>query len=150
MKIRPILFRILILTLLALPGCASAESAPEVTPQTSGDGLTITVAELADEQSAERIDYRGDCPVSFQFEGVIFSQGTGDLTYQLRADSNDPNYEFDLPDPQTVDNPTDGEHELQVIDSLEISTSVDGWVYVYVSEPMEFSSNNVDLVVVCE
>ncbi|MBN2499706.1 MAG: hypothetical protein JXB38_03000 [Anaerolineales bacterium] len=151
MKSRPILFCILILTLLALLGCAPpAESTPEVTPQTNGDGLTITAVELADEAGAERIDYRGNCPISFQFDGTIHSQGAGDFSYQLRADSNDPDYEFALPNPQTVDNPTDGEYELQVIDSLEISASVDGWVYLYVSDPMEYSSNNVDLVVVCE
>ena len=152
MKTRPIHFLILILTLSTLLGCAPAESAPEpaITAQSVEEGLTITAAELADDQGAERIDYRGNCPVSFQFEGAIYSQGAGDFTYQLRADSNDPEYEFMLPDPQKVTNPTGGKHELQVIDALEISASVDGWVYLYVSEPVEYSSNNVDLVVVCE
>ncbi len=164
MKTRLTLFCILTLTLLALLGCAPAENipeptptlappveiTPEVTPPASGDGLAITAVELAGEAGVERIDYRGNCPVSFQFEGTVYSQGAGEFTYQLRADSNDPNFEFVLPDSQTVNNPTADEHELQVIDSLEIDASVDGWVYLYISEPMEFSSNNVDLVVVCE
>ena len=164
MKTRFMLFCVLLLTVLALPGCASPEnmpaptpttvspvaSTPEVTPPTNGTGLTITAIELVNVDGAERIDYRGHCPVSFRFDGTVYSQGAGQFTYQLRADSNDPNFEFALPDPQTVDNPTPGEHELQVTDSLEIDAAVDGWVYLYVSEPIEFSSNNVDLVVVCE
>ena len=158
MKKHPALLFILTATMLAMMGCTSTENTPEPQPQTnpsatpaSAEGsLVITATELKAAMDAERIEYIGDCPVSLEFEGVINTQGKGDFSYQFRADANDPDYEFILPDAETINNPTEGEHQLQVTYSLEISESVDGWAFLYIFEPMEFSSNNIDLSINCQ
>ncbi len=108
--------------------------------------LTATAATL----SVDKTSYSGSCPVTLKLSGTITTTGTGALTYQLEAGSSTPGFTFTLPGALIENLTTGGSHTLPVSYFLDISSSVTGWVRLYVSAPNTLRSTQVDFTITCK
>ncbi len=116
-----------------------------LTPPSPGT-LTATDATL----SVDQPSYTGACPVTMNLTGTITTSGTGILTYQLEAGSSTSGFTFDLPGALTQMYSLDGSRTLPVTYSLNISSSVTGWVDLYISAPNTLRSALVDFTITCQ
>jgi hypothetical protein len=115
------------------------------TPSTPGS-MTASAATL----SVDNTSYSGSCPVTLNFSGTITTTGTGALTYQLEAGSSTAGFTFTLPGAQTENYTSGGSHTLPVSYFLDISSSVTGWVRLYISAPNTLRSTQVDFTITCK
>jgi hypothetical protein len=121
-----------------------ATGGPTATPISSWSKVTEATLDV------DQASYSGECPVRITFSGTIFSQGSGSYVYQLLAGTNTPGFEFFLPGSLTSLFMTGGTNRLDVSFSLDIEDSVDGWAYIYISQPNVFQSNTVNFSVDCD
>lgn len=130
----------------ATPGgpTATLDSTSRVTntPEPSGlTGVNITV---------DSADYTGECPHTFTFDINFTLNGPATFRFQLEADAEDPNYTFDLPDPETVSSTQSGAHTETRTYELTLRTSVSGQAFVHILEPDDELSDPVSFNLTCQ
>jgi hypothetical protein len=100
--------------------------------------------------SVDKTSYSGSCPVTLNLSGTITTTGTGALAYQLEAGSSTPGFTFTLPGALTENYTSGGSHTLPVSYFLDISSSINGWVRLYISAPNTLRSTQVDFTITCK
>ena len=122
------------------------EGTEGATPTPGGNGSTVTSATL----SIDNPSYKGSCPVTLNFSGVINSQGPGAFEYKFIAGASTPGFEFSLPGPQKANFTSEGDHQFDVNFFLVIESSVNGWARIAIISPNEKQSNTVSFSVTCK
>jgi hypothetical protein len=118
------------------PGAGGATAQP--------GSLRVTAVTLAVSQPAG-----GGCPQTFQFNGVITSEGAGSVTYQLEAAAQQAGFTFSLPDPITASFTTAGPRAYAVTYNLEFRDTVSGQAWLHVLTPNDVSSERVSFNLTC-
>jgi hypothetical protein len=137
-------FYVLINVSSSIPGTAIQTT---TTPASTTPGsMTATAATL----SVDQTTYSGACPVTINLSGTITSSGIGTLVYGLEAGSSTPGFTFTLPGAQTEVYTSGGSHSLPVSYFLNISSSVSGWVRLFISVPNTLRSTQVDFTITCK
>lgn len=113
------------------------------TPTNGGGGDVITDLSMA----VDAASYSGTCPHMFTFSATFTILEAATLTYGLEAGSDTPGFEFNLPEPQTVAF-TAGPYTLSF--PLEFDASVEGWVRLHITSPVDETSNRVQFALTCE
>ncbi len=120
---------------------------PNATTAPGGSGSVLVTGTSL---SADQTTYSGSCPVTINLTGAIIVEGSGSFAYQLEAEATTSGFTFNLPAAQSSSYSTAGSHTLNLSYSLTISSSVQGWVKLYVSSPNTLRSNQVDLAITCQ
>jgi len=102
------------------------------TPDVFWGNLKVMDVDLA----APLADYEGSCPMTLDLAGLIQTDGVGAFTYALEAESETPNFQFILPPEVIASNSTWGLQRLDVTFSLDIASSVEGWIHLHVVSRM--------------
>jgi hypothetical protein len=97
--------------------------------------------------SVEPASFTGACPYTFNFTGRFTLSQAATVTYKLEAGSNTPGFVFNLPPPQTVNYPA-GNQVLSY--NLEFTQSVDGWIRLHITAPVDVTSNQANFVLTCQ
>ena len=122
---------------------SGATAEPSSTP-TGGSGGDV-VTDLSMDVDNKR--FTGACPHSFTFSASFTVLEAATLTYGLEAGSDTPGFEFVLPAPQTAAF-SPGTFTLSF--PLEFNASVDGWVRLHITSPVDVASNKVQFVLTCQ
>jgi hypothetical protein len=117
------------------------ETAPTATPGGGGGGAVTNVSLTVDDASPE------DCPHIFNFTASFTLSSAATVTYRLDAGSDTPGFIFDLPGEATQSFDA-GTHSLAF--SLNITSTVEGWVQFHITAPTEVVSDQVGIALTCE
>lgn len=113
------------------------------TPTSSDSGSIITDLSFAVGESS----YTGPCPHTLIFTASFTVLQDTTITYQLVGGSNTAGFEFDLPDAFTS-NFSVGTYSQGF--QVDISDSVDGWMRLHITQPVDLTSNQVEFILTCE
>lgn len=105
-------------------------------------GLTISNATMVVDTAV----YSGTCPHTLTFTAQFTASGSGQVTYQLKAESTTPGFTFNLPAATTM-NVVAGNYILPF--SLEMQSSVVGWVALQITAPMAVTSPQANFSLTC-
>jgi hypothetical protein len=95
----------------------------------------------------EPASFSGACPSTFTFTGRFNLNQAATVTYRFEAGSNTPGFTFSLPPEQSVAYPS-GNQVISV--PLTFSGSVDGWVRLHITAPVDVTSNQASFVLTCQ
>lgn len=113
------------------------------TATSEGSGSVISDLAFAVGESS----YTGPCPHTLIFTASFTVLQDTTITYVLEGGSNTPGFEFNLPGPFTS-NFSAGTYSQGF--QVEISDSVDGWMRLHISQPLDLTSNQVSFNLTCE
>lgn len=122
-------------------GSPTDEGGTTQTPAPGGSGEVSDVSLEVDDASAS------GCPHTFALTGSLTLSQAANVTYQLEAESDDPGFELDLPEPVTA-NLAAGVHQFSY--TLDISDAFSGWAQFHVTSPEDVLSDPVSLTVECD
>ena len=122
-------------------GGATAE--PSATPKSGGGEDVITDLSMAVDSSS----FSGSCPHMFTFSATFTVLKTATLTYGLEAGADNPNFDFNLPGAQSASF-APGTYTLSF--PLEFADSVDGWVRLHITSPVDVTSEKVQFALDCD
>jgi hypothetical protein len=107
----------------------------------TGTGNVSDVSLTVDDASPD------DCPNTFNFTGSFTLDSTSTVTYRLDAGSDTPGFTFTLPAEQSSSYNA-GTHTLTF--TLDISSTMNGWVQFHITEPDEETSDQVAISLTCD
>jgi hypothetical protein len=116
---------------------------PTETP-TGGGGQDV-IADLS--MAVDNPTFTGSCPHMFTFSAAFTVLEAATLSYGLEAGSDNPDFEFNLPAPQSVAF-SPGTYTLSF--PLEFTATVSGWVRLHITSPVNETSNQVQFALTCE
>lgn len=128
-------------TTLATPTATLAAGAP--TPTTAPTTTTITNLTM----SVDNASLTGVCPQTFNFTATFDLATNALVTYQLEAGSATPGITFNLPAAQTRELIA-GKQTLTF--SLALTSSMEAWVRLHITSPVDITSNQVNITLVCQ
>ncbi len=117
---------------------------PEVTSTPGGTGGAIVTMISASIDNATTTE---QCPYTYGLTVLFTLSKDTDVTYQLEAGTDDPNFKFNLPGPQTY-HFTAGTQTLTL--NLKFTDSGSGWVKFHITSPENVSSKKVDFNLTCQ
>lgn len=120
-------------------GSGAGATTPTVTSSAPANVTNIAMA-------VDPASYTGNCPYTFKFTGRFTLDQAATVTYRLEAGANTPGYTFTLPPEASVSYPA-GNHILSF--TLELSQSVDGWLRLHITSPVDVTSNQANFVLTC-
>ncbi|MBN2146430.1 MAG: hypothetical protein JW726_03535 [Anaerolineales bacterium] len=120
-----------------------ATAEPSSTPADGSGDDVITDLSIA----VDNAQYTGSCPHLFTFSATFTVLEAATLTYGLEAGADNPNFDFNLPEPQTAAF-SPGTYTLSF--PLEFDSSVDGWVRLHITSPVDITSDKVQFALDCE
>ena len=91
--------------------------------------------------------FSGACPHLFTFSATFTVNQAATLTYALEAGSETPGFSFNLPAAQTSSFNA-GTYTLSF--PLEFSSSVNGWVRLHITAPVDVTSSQVNFSLTCQ
>jgi hypothetical protein len=118
----------------------SAAPLATATPDASAEYVT-QVFMYVDSTSAN------ECPHTFDLTAKITLSNPATVTYQLEADTSNPAFQIDLPDPVTAKLAA-GTHTFEY--KLTFTSAYNGWVILHVTSPGDHYSNTVNLTLNCQ
>ena len=121
------------------------EETGESTGTPSVEGSKVVNASLSIDQPS----YKGACPATLGFSGLIKSEGAGAFEYKFQAGASTPGFEFSLPGSQKATFNSEGSHQYNVNFSLVIESSVNGWARIEILKPNQTQSNTVSFTITC-
>jgi hypothetical protein len=124
-------------------GEGTTPSDATATPTTSGSTSMIADLTFAVGESS----YTGPCPHTLIFTASFTVLQDTSITYELEGGSSTPGFEFDLPAPFTS-NFSVGTYSQGF--QVDISDSVDGWMRIHFTQPVDLTSNQVNFILTCE
>lgn len=122
-------------------GGATAE--PSSTP-TGGSGEDV-ITDLS--MAVDNPSFTGSCPHLFTFSATFTVLESATLTYGLEAGSDNPDFHFDLPTPQTAAF-APGTYTLSF--PLKFTDSIDGWIRLHFTAPEDITSEKAQFALDCE
>ncbi|MGE5220832.1 MAG: NBR1-Ig-like domain-containing protein [Omnitrophica WOR_2 bacterium] len=117
---------------------------PEVTGTPGGTGGAIVTMVSASIDNATTTE---QCPYTYAITVLFTLSKDADVTYQLEAGSDDPNFKFNLPGPQTY-HFTAGTQTLTI--NLKFTDSGSGWVKFHITSPENVSSKKANFSLTCQ
>lgn len=117
---------------------------PEVTSTPGGTGGAIVTMVSASIDNATTTE---QCPYTYGITVLFTLSKDTDVTYQLEAGSDDPDFNFNLPGAQTYHFPA-GTQTLTL--NLKFTNSVSGWVKFHITSPENVSSKRVNFSLTCQ
>jgi hypothetical protein len=123
---------------------AGVTATPGATPTatTAGPASVTNVSTSVDASS-----YSGACPHTFNFTGKFTLNRASPVTFRFEAGSATPGVTFTLPGAQTVNYPA-GEQVVSI--SLEFTQSLDGYVQLHITSPVDVTSNQATFSLTCQ
>lgn len=121
---------------------ATGGPTPTATATTAPTGLTVSNVTMSIDNNA----YSGTCPHTLTFTARFTASAAGLVSYRLEADSSTPGFTFELPAPANISAVT-GENVLQFF--LEMKNSVNGWVSLHITAPVDINSNQASFTLTC-
>jgi hypothetical protein len=118
------------------------------TPQPTAPAGTINVT--AASMTVDTANFTGTCPHTFIFSASFVSEGAGDVTYQLEAESNDPAFVFTLPDPIKSTFTGAGPRTFVASYELQFTNTVGGRAWLHVLSPNDLLSDKIDFSLTCQ
>ncbi len=128
-----------------VPAAATAAStlaATATVPPTSAV-LTITNASA----SVDTASFTGTCPHTFNFTTKFTLNTPASITFKLEAGTTTPGFNFVLPASQTL-SLNAGEQTFSY--SLQMTQSVDGWVQLHITAPLDVVSSQAAFTLTCQ
>ena len=129
---------------------ATATTAPSVTPGGPTATATATTASSTITNLSMAVDnasVTGACPQTFNFTGKFDVSTSALVTYQLEAGSSTPGVSFTLPAAQTVQM---GPGTQTLPFNLTFTNSMEGWVRLRITAPMDVTSNQATFSLTCQ
>jgi Ig-like domain from next to BRCA1 gene len=123
---------------------APAGSTPQ--PTAAAGPIKVTAAVM----SLEEASFTGACPHTFEFRGSFTSEGSGQVSYRLEAESDKEGFAFNLPDPVNSIFANAGPRTFGVTYDLQFTDSVSGRVWLHVLTPDDLESDKVDFSLTCQ
>ena len=115
------------------------------TPTTAPTSATTTITNL--KMAVDNASLTGACPQTFNFTATFDLATNALVTYQLEAGSSTPGVTFTLPFAQTVQLAA-GKQTLTF--SLDFTSSLEAWVRLHISSPVNVTSNQANFTLVCQ
>lgn len=122
-------------------GVTQSVSSPTPTQQGAKANVTniSTTVDLA--------TFTGACPKTFTFTGRFTLDMAATVKYRFEAGSDTPGFTFSLPPEQSVALPA-GQQVASV--ALDFSESVNGWVRLHITSPVDVTSNQATFSLTCQ
>ncbi len=120
------------------------EGVATATATATGSG-TSTISDLA--MVVDEASYSGACPHTLNFSASFTVNKDTAITYVLEAGSDTPGFQFTLPPAQTSTFSA-GTYALGF--PLDFTDSVEGWVRLHITSPVDLTSNQVNFTLTCE
>lgn len=112
---------------------------PTTAPSTSTiTNLTVTV---------DKASQTGACPLTYNFTATFDLSTTALVTYVFEAGSSMAGVTFNLPASQTLQM-TAGKQTVAL--ELNLTDSMDAWVRLHITSPVDITSNQVNITAVCQ
>lgn len=121
------------------------DATPTATPVDDGGGEGDAVAGVT--VSVDETSFTGACPHTFTFNVQVATTRATRISLEIEAGAEDPSYQYNLPGPQSFDV---GQGTFNYTYTLDLSSSVNGWVRVRVTEPNPVTSNQASFSLVCQ
>ena len=118
------------------------------TPQPTAPAGTINVT--AASVTVDTPSFTGACPHTFIFTANFTSEGAGDVTYQLEAESNVPGFVFTMPPSGKSTFTNAGPRTFTISYELEFTNSVGGQAWLHILSPNDLLSDKVDFSLTCQ
>lgn len=119
------------------------DETPTATPTSGSSGQVISNLVMV----VDAPQFSGTCPHMFSFSATFVVLEAATLTYGLEAGSDTPGFEFNLPAPQSAGF-SPGTYTLSF--PLEFDSTVNGWVRIHFTSPVDIASNKVEFALVCQ
>ena len=123
---------------------AAAGATPQ--PTAPAGTINVTAASLA----VATADFSGACPHTFTFTASFASEGAGDVTYQLEAESDKPGFVFTLPEPIKSTFTGAGPRTFNASYELQFTGSVSGRAWLHMLTPNDLQSDKVSFSLACQ
>lgn len=115
------------------------------TPTPTQPGAKANVTNIS--TSVDTETFSGACPKTFTFTGRFTLDMASNVTYRFEAGSETSGFTFNLPPEQKVAFPA-GNQVLSV--ALDFSESVNGWVRLHITGPVDVTSNQAAFSLTCQ
>ncbi len=118
------------------------------TPQPTAPAGSINVT--AASVTVDTPSFTGACPHTFIFTANFTSEGAGDVTYQLEAESNVPGFVFTMPPSGKSTFTNAGPRTFTISYELQFTNSVGGQAWLHILSPNDLLSDKVDFSLTCQ
>ena len=114
-------------------------------PTPTNTGAKANVTNIS--TSVDTETFTGACPKTFTFTGRFTLDIASTVTYRFEAGSETSGFTFNLPPEQSIAFPA-GQQTLSV--ALDFSESVNGWVRLHITAPVDVTSNQAAFSLTCQ
>jgi hypothetical protein len=115
-------------------------------PTAPAGSINVTAASL----TVDTPSFTGACPHTFVFTASFTSEGAGDVTYKLEAESNQAGFVFTLPDPIKSTFTGAGPRTFTASYQLQFTNSVGGQAWLHILSPNDLLSDKINFSLTCQ